>query len=104
MAKFLDASINFEEVIHQGSVVVVDFWAPWCGPCRLLEPVLDEVVAKLPTVIFGKVNCDKAPELVKKYQVSNIPTLCIFKNGELVDRIIGLSDEDEIIDTIEVHL
>ena len=103
MAKFFDASINFEEFVSHG-VVVVDFWAPWCGPCKLLEPVLDEVVEHFPTVTFGKVNCDKAPELVKQYQVASIPTLCIFKDGELVDRIVGLSDEDEISDAIGAHL
>lgn len=103
MSKLPDAAVNFDEFISHG-VVVVDFWAPWCGPCKLLEPVLDEVVATLTNVTFGKVNCDNAPELVKRFQVASIPTLCIFKNGELVDRVVGLSDEDEIIDAIQAHL
>ena len=103
MSKFYDASVNFEEFVSRG-LVVVDFWAPWCGPCKLLEPVLDEVVENFPNVTFGKVNCDKAPELVKQFQVASIPTLCIFKNGELVDRLVGLCDEDEISDAINEHL
>ena len=103
MTKYADASVNFDQFISHG-LVVVDFWAPWCGPCSLLEPVLEEVVAKYPEVKFGKVNCDKAPELVKQYQVVSIPNLIIFKDGELVDRIVGLCDEDELIDAIEAHL
>lgn len=103
MSKLPDASVNFEEFISHG-VVVVDFWATWCGPCKLLEPVLDEVIAKLPTVKFGKVNVDKAPELTKQYKIMSIPNLCIFKNGELVDQVVGLCDEDELLDAISDQL
>ena len=99
MSKFPDASVNFDEFVAHG-LVVVDFWAPWCGPCKLLEPVLDEVVAKYPTVTFGKVNVDKAPELAKRFGISSIPNICIFKDGQLVDQMIGLCDEDELGDAI----
>lgn len=103
MSKLPDASINFDEFISHG-VVVVDFWAPWCGPCKLLEPVLDEVIAKLPNVTFGKVNVDKAQELAKEYKIMSIPNICIFKNGELIDQVVGLCDEDELFDAISEHL
>ena len=103
MSKLHDASVNFVEFIRYG-VVVVDFWAPWCGPCKLLEPVLDEVVEKCPTVTFGKVNVDNAQDLAKEYKIMSIPNVCIFKNGELVDQIIGLCDEDELSDAIAKHL
>ena len=103
MAKYIDATVNFDELISNG-VVVVDFWAPWCGPCKMLEPVLEEVVEQLPNVVFAKANCDKAPELAKQYHVANIPALLIFKNGKEVDRIVGLSDEEEIVEAINSHL
>ena len=102
MSKLTDVTGNFNEFISNG-VVVVDFWANWCGPCRMLAPILDEVAEKLTNVKFGKVDVDNAHELAKKYQIMSIPNVCVFKNGELVDRIIGLCDEDELTETIKKH-
>ena len=100
--KFPDVAKNFDEFISSG-VVVVDFWATWCGPCVLLEPVLSEVAEELPDVKFGKVDVDKAQELAKKYRIMSIPNMCIFKDGKLVDRIIGLCDQDELSDTLKKY-
>ncbi len=99
MSNILDVSENFDEFIRDG-VVVVDFWAKWCGPCKMLAPVLDELVEKYPNVKFGKVDVDIAPELAKRFNVMAIPNVCFFKNGELADRVIGLSDADELIAAI----
>lgn len=102
MSKIADVTTNFDSFISDG-IVVVDFWAAWCGPCKMLSPILDDVADRLSEVKFGKVNVDNAPELARKFQIMSIPNVCIFKDGELVDRVIGLCDEDELISTIQKH-
>lgn len=103
MSRIKEVETNFEEFIKDG-VAVVDFWANWCGPCRMLAPIIDDVADKLVEVKFGKVDVDQAVDLAKQYQIMSIPNVCVFKNGELVDRIIGLCDEDELTGTIKKYL
>jgi thioredoxin 1 len=92
---------NFEEVISKYDVVVVDFYADWCGPCRMLTPVIEELAKEMKgKVVFAKLNTDENPKTAMKYRVMSIPTLIIFKNGKMVDRNVGALPADMLRDWI----
>ena len=83
-------SKNLEETIKNNPALVVDCWAPWCGPCRMMSPVIDELATDLKgKITFGKLNTDENQDMAMKYQVQAIPTLLIFKDGKLADRKVG---------------
>ncbi|MBO5197683.1 MAG: thioredoxin [Lachnospiraceae bacterium] len=90
---------NFEqEVLKADKTVLVDFWASWCGPCRMLSPIVDEVAEELgDAVIVGKVNVDEEGDLAQEYRVMSIPTLLVFKNGSLVNTSVGVRSKSDII-------
>ena len=93
------------EVVNSDKVTVVDFFADWCGPCRKLSPILEEVEQELSDrVKFTKINTDENIESAKEYQVSGLPTLLLFKNGEVVERLVGLMPKSSIITNIEKHV
>jgi thioredoxin 1 len=79
---------NFDSVVSSG-LVVVDFWAEWCGPCRMLEPVFEELSGEMDGVKFAKVNITESQEIAQKYGVMSIPTLVLFKDGKEIDRMMG---------------
>ena len=97
---------NFKtEVLDSDKVTIVDFFADWCGPCRKLSPIIDEIEQELSgKVKFTKINTDNNIQLAQTYQISGIPTLLVFKDGELCERMVGLMPKNSIITCIEKHL
>lgn len=90
-------SQNFEEkVLSSDGLKIVDFWAPWCMPCKMLSPILEKVAEKFPQAEIFKVNVDEEPVLSIQYNISSIPALLFFKNGELIETSVGLVDEEEL--------
>ena len=85
---------SFKELLAEGKPVVVDFWATWCGPCRMMSPIVDKMAEKFEgRVLVGKLNVDENPESCEAYGIMSIPTMLFFKNGELVDRHVGACPE-----------
>ena len=104
MAEITLTKENFDSVISSADMpVLVDFWAPWCGPCRMLAPTVKKIAEKYEgKVIVGKVNVDDDPELARRYGIMYIPTLIVFRNGESVKESNGLKREDEILEMLGI--
>ena len=93
---------NFEELIASGKPVVIDFWAEWCGPCRNIAPIIDELATEYADkVIIGKCDVEDNDDIVGKYGVRNIPTVIFLKDGEIVDKQVGATSKDAFVAKIE---
>jgi thioredoxin 1 len=93
---------NFKaEVLNSDKPVLVDFWAPWCGPCRMVSPIVDEVAEEVSSIKVGKVNVDEQGELASEFGVMSIPTLIVFKNGKIAKQVVGGRDKNGILDLLK---
>lgn len=93
---------NFQaEITKSDKPVLVDFWAVWCGPCQMMAPILHELEAEMPDVQIGKVNVDEQMDLARQFRVVSIPTLIIFKSGQEVQRMVGVTSKEELKDALK---
>lgn len=102
--EFTDA--NFEEMaLKSDKPVVLDFWAEWCGPCRMVGPLIEEMANEYEgKAVIGKVNVDNCPDISAKYGIRNIPTVLFLKNGEVVDKQVGAVQKSVLVEKLEAHL
>ena len=92
---------NFEqEVLKSDRPVLLDFWASWCGPCRMVAPTLDEIAAERQDIKVGKINVDEEPELTAQFRVMSIPTLVVMENGEVKNKAVGVRPKEEILELL----
>ena len=93
-----------EETIKKYKTIVIDCWAPWCGPCRMVGPVIDDLAKEMTgKIVFGKLNVDENPSVSMKHQIMSIPTMLIFKNGNLIDKLIGAIPKDQLKQKLESY-
>ena len=97
--------VNFKEILTTDKPVLIDFWAPWCGPCRMIAPIIDELAVEYEgKAVVAKCDIDAATDIPVKYGIRNIPTLLFFKNGELKDKIVGAAAKAAIAAKLDVLL
>ena len=102
MAVIKITKANFDTEVKQSSVpVLLDFWAPWCGPCRMVGPILDEIAEENSSVKVGKINVDEETELASVFGVMSIPTLVVMKNGQIVNRSVGAKPKEAILELLK---
>jgi thioredoxin 1 len=98
-------AVDFDrEVLKSDKLVVVDFWAEWCGPCKMIAPLLDEIARELPDKVkIVKVNVETEPQIAQQYGIYNIPTLLFFKNGKVIEQVVGTAAKKVLVEKINSH-
>jgi thioredoxin 1 len=95
---------DIEDTVKKYKTIVIDCWAPWCGPCRMVSPVIEELASEMQgDIVFGKLNVDENPATSAKHQIMSIPTLLVFKEGNLIDRVIGAYPKEELKKKLETY-
>ena len=100
MAVINITSENFEEIKAGGKTVLIDFYADWCGPCKMMSPVIDKIAEEKPEIAVGKVNVDDEPNLAESFGVMSIPTLVVIKNGEVAEKSVGVVPKEKILELL----
>jgi len=105
MSEIILTSHNFEEIIsHPQKITFVDFWAPWCGPCKMMGPIVEEIAKELPDIAVGKLNVDDCQDIAQKYNILSIPTFMIFKGGHVLDQFAGAMSKETLMERLQKHL
>lgn len=105
MSEHILTTENFDEVVLQADKpVLVDFWAPWCGPCKVMSPVIEQLAQEMDQMLVGKVNVDENSDIAMRYNILSIPTFIIFKGGQVVEQFSGSMSKDQLQAKIEAHL
>ncbi|MCX8163711.1 MAG: thioredoxin [Candidatus Micrarchaeota archaeon] len=94
---------NFEQFIKAKKIILVDFFATWCGPCLMLSPIIDQIEKEVPDILVGKVDVDQESELADKFEISGVPTLILFSEGKILDQRVGFVPKNELIKWIEEY-
>ena len=92
---------NIEELLNSGRTLLIDFYADWCGPCRMVAPIVDQIAEEKPDIAVGKINIDEQPELAEKYGVMSIPTLIVIKDGEVVNKGTGVQPKGKLLEWLK---
>ena len=93
---------NFQnEIMDSEKTVLLDFWAPWCAPCRMVAPIIEEIAGERPDIKVGKINVDEQPELASKFGIMSIPTLVVMKNGKIVQQVSGVRPKNAILEMLQ---
>ena len=92
---------NFQsEVMNSDKPVLLDFWAPWCGPCRMVVPIVEEIARERSDIKVGKINIDEEPDLAQQFRIMSIPTLMVVENGEILHRVVGALSKEQILEML----